>query len=480
MKIHLRPLVALLTLVGAASANERHARLARKHNYARDTTTSSMTASTSTSSSMTSSGSAAVSGATTSVATAGAPTTGPQTNTWGTTIPPLTQITSGMPSQPTLPVTATYPAGATPPISGAPVLPTPFVFQAASWPPQDQIAPTDSAEVSEWMQELNGFDIPDIPPTTDGTCAGDPSAAADASDRGWWTCGGYTRDTDITACPDKLTWGVSFDDGPAFYSMQLLDYLSSINVTSTFFVVGSRVVERPQVLIEEYMTGHEIAVHTWSHRPLTMLTTEQVVAELGWTRKAIKDVLGVTPTLMRPPYGDIDDRVRAISLAMGMVPVIWTRTPSGATFDTNDWKVPGGVVNGSQSFATFQAILNNATVLDTGFIVLEHDLYSQTVDLAIGYTLPAALNFTPHLTMDSIGHCNDIPATNLYRESNQNTSFPYPNSTSGDSSVPSGSGGSTSTSTSKTGGSISALNTDAIPMTVIGTAVMAAFGVLLL
>lgn len=100
------------------------------------------------------------------------------------------------------------------------------------------------------------------------------------------------------------------------------------------------------------MAGHEIAVHTWSHRvslfflstpshlliraqPLTMLTTEQIVAELGYTRKAIKQVLGVTPTLMRPPYGDIDDRVRAITLAMGMVPVIWTRTPSGATFDTN-------------------------------------------------------------------------------------------------------------------------------------------------
>lgn len=38
---------------------------------------------------------------------------------------------------------------------------------------------------------------------------------------------------------------------------------------------------------------------------------------------------------MRPPYGDIDDRVRAISLAMGMVPIIWTRTPSGVSFDTN-------------------------------------------------------------------------------------------------------------------------------------------------
>lgn len=29
------------------------------------------------------------------------------------------------------------------------------------------------------------------------------------------------------------------------------------------------------------------------------------MAELGWTRKAIKEVLGVTPTTMRPPYGDI-------------------------------------------------------------------------------------------------------------------------------------------------------------------------------
>jgi hypothetical protein len=38
---------------------------------------------------------------------------------------------------------------------------------------------------------------------------------------------------------------------------------------------------------------------------LTALTNEQIVAELGWTRKAIKAVLGVTPTTMRPPYGDI-------------------------------------------------------------------------------------------------------------------------------------------------------------------------------
>lgn len=45
------------------------------------------------------------------------------------------------------------------------------------------------------MKELEGFDIPDLQPTTDGTCANNAAMAADAANRGWWTCGGHTRDT---------------------------------------------------------------------------------------------------------------------------------------------------------------------------------------------------------------------------------------------------------------------------------------------
>jgi peptidoglycan/xylan/chitin deacetylase (PgdA/CDA1 family) len=41
--------------------------------------------------------------------------------------------------------------------------------------------------------------------------------------------------------------------------------LKEKDVRATFFVVGSRVIERPGMLIEEYMSGHEISVHTWSH-----------------------------------------------------------------------------------------------------------------------------------------------------------------------------------------------------------------------
>jgi peptidoglycan/xylan/chitin deacetylase (PgdA/CDA1 family) len=250
-------------------------------------------------------------------------------------VEPLSALTSGMPTRATTPVTATFGGGEKPPVTGVPPLPTPFVFKADQWPTPDRVPPTDSPEVQKWLKELDGYTIPSFNKTVDGSCVGDPAAAAEAAKRGWWTCGGYIRDTDITACPDKFTWGVSFDDGPSPYTQYLLNDLKASNILATFFVVGSRVVQRPDVLLEEYMAGHEISVHTWSHRPLTSLTTEQVVAELGWTRKAIKAVLGVTPTTMRPPFGDIDDRVRAISLAMGLVPILWTRTPTAGQFDTN-------------------------------------------------------------------------------------------------------------------------------------------------
>lgn len=150
-----------------------------------------------------------------------------------------------------------------------------------------------------------------------------------------------------------------------------------------------------------------------------------------------------------------DDRVRAISLAMGMVPIIWTRTDAAGQFDTNDWKVAGGMVTGPDSFAAFEAILGNASTMDTGFIVLEHDLYQVTVDLAIGYTLSAAQTHNPSFAVSisfiplccvalgwiwfiddlvcvqikPIGNCSKIPATNLYAETNRNASFPYSNST---------------------------------------------------
>ncbi|KAM5536594.1 hypothetical protein V8D89_009689 [Ganoderma adspersum] len=391
-------------------------------------------------------------------ATSAAATTAAYVGTGSYNVPPLASISSGMPTGPTPVLTATYTAGAVPTYSGALPLPSAFAYSEANWPALDVIPPTNSDEVKQWMKELDGHNIPDVAPTVDGECATDPSAAADAKNRGWWTCGGWTSGNDIVACPDKLTWGVSFDDGPAPYCKKVLQYLDDHDLSATFFVVGSRVVSYPNILVAEYMAGHEISVHTWSHHPLTAMTNEQIVAELGWTRKAIQAVLGVTPTTMRPPYGDIDNRVRAISNAMGLRPIIWTTGPGGP-FDTNDWRVAGGLHTGQEQFNIFQSILGNATQINTGFIVLEHDLFEITVDLAVGYTLDSAQSHNPKFNLESIGRCLKYPLNDMYKETattdivgaNSSTNSTSSNSTSSSNGSTGSTGSNSSTGASSTG-----------------------------
>lgn len=57
---------------------------------------------------------------------------------------------------------------------------------------------------------------------------------------------------------------------------------------------------------------------------MTALSNEEVFAELYYTKRIIKDVLGVTPTCWRPPFGDVDNRVRMIANALNLRTIIWS------------------------------------------------------------------------------------------------------------------------------------------------------------
>lgn len=117
----LQALTALFLLNAANAHNIKHRNLQVVHK--RQATTSSGTTSVGPSSTGPSSGTGtATAGHPTSTPPAGHPISIPSPAVSG--VPPLESITFGMPSQATLPVTATYAAGATPPVSGAPALPT--------------------------------------------------------------------------------------------------------------------------------------------------------------------------------------------------------------------------------------------------------------------------------------------------------------------------------------------------------------------
>jgi len=111
--------------------------------------------------------------------------------------------------------------------------------------------------------------------------------------------------------------------GPTANTPTLLATLKAANVKATFFVMGSNVIQNPDILKQELADGHHLASHTWSHKALTTLSNEQIVAELKWTEKAVQEITGHQMKYVRPPYGDIDNRVRAVCKALGYIIVDW-------------------------------------------------------------------------------------------------------------------------------------------------------------
>jgi peptidoglycan/xylan/chitin deacetylase (PgdA/CDA1 family) len=290
----------------------------------------------------------------------------------------------------------------------------------------------NSPEVKQWVAQVaaSGVQIPNIPknvaaPEGSGQslCQVNPEAAAKASAAGtcWWSCGSCTRDTDVSTCPDKMTWGLTFDDGPSPYTPKVLNYLEDKKLKATFYIIGSNAIDKPAILQATYLAGHEIALHTWSHRALTTLSNEEIIAELGWNMKAIKDVTGITPKTMRPPYGDIDDRVRAICKAMNLTPVMWT-TEGELQYDSNDWHVNDGSQTGPQLLTAFNQLLDRASSLSTGFVSLQHDLYAQTVNLAVGYLLPAGTSHNPPFTVRASCSLHLIDRLTFFRIASSNLS----------------------------------------------------------
>ncbi|KAF9385997.1 chitin deacetylase [Podila verticillata] len=261
--------------------------------------------------------------------------------------------------------------------TAAPLLPIPAFSGklVGAYPPVDVVAPTDTPLVKQWLAELNLTAVP-VFPVTKFSAAGDllnptsvPAAACD------WTVTNCIN-KDIINCP-KGVWGLTYDDGPTTFSPQLYDVLDSTDQKATLFYIGSNVVTNPEIARRACGAGHQIAVHTWSHNPSTTLTNEQFVAEVKYTEMAIKELCGFTPTYFRPPYGDIDNRIRGLLTQMGYTSVIWD-------IDTNDWMMaPGGTRTEAQVDTAFDQWVAGANNLTVGHVCLEHELYQTSVTSAI-------------------------------------------------------------------------------------------------
>src|ERR1700689_1462661 len=98
---------------------------------------------------------------------------------------------------------------------------------------------------------------------------------------------------------------LTFDDGPdPVDTPKLLDLLREKNVKATFFVIGKRADQYPEIVRRAWAEGHLIANHTWSHYPLfCFLTPRRLRAEIERGTESVRRSCGFRPRFFRSPVG---------------------------------------------------------------------------------------------------------------------------------------------------------------------------------
>jgi peptidoglycan/xylan/chitin deacetylase (PgdA/CDA1 family) len=185
-----------------------------------------------------------------------------------------------------------------------------------------------------------GTPVPTGTPSGEGPRTGDP-LMGDA---------GAPRHID---CAKQKCVALTFDDGPGPKTGTLLRMLAERNVRATFFVVGRNAAAEPAVIRREIADGDPLRLaEQFRERP----------GRGGPFHFRGARAAGVTPVLMRPPYGSTDRTVAAVTRDLGLAQILWAVDPLDWK-DRNSGIVTRRVVRGTKP----------------GYIVLMHDIHPTTI-----------------------------------------------------------------------------------------------------
>ncbi len=116
----------------------------------------------------------------------------------------------------------------------------------------------------------------------------------------------------------------TFDDGPHEKGCPLiLDALKKEGIHATFFVVGLRVKQHPELVRRMIAEGNEVGNHTQDHPRLDKLPLAKVKAEIRDCEINIERACGRRTTLFRPPGMDFNHDTMMLFKRMGYVTVGW-------------------------------------------------------------------------------------------------------------------------------------------------------------
>lgn len=151
----------------------------------------------------------------------------------------------------------------------------------------------------------------------------------------------------------------TYDDGPSEYTNELLKTLEYNESSATFFMVGNRMKNKKDVVLEVYNSNSEIGTHTYSHKDLKKITEAEMDKEIEQASSVFNSITGGSFKYLRPPYGNYNNKI----FTKGLGIVTWN-------IDPKDWLV-------KDSTKVYNEVVKHAC---DGCIVLMHDSYKTTIE----------------------------------------------------------------------------------------------------
>ena len=127
---------------------------------------------------------------------------------------------------------------------------------------------------------------------------------------------------------------LTFDDAPdSSYTEKILDILKKENVKATFFVLGRKVVQNPEIVKRINNEGHLIGNHSTAHKNFTEYTdTASLLKDVLYVDSVLYATIGKKTLYLRPPYGALKVKQKQLLEARGYKMALWT-------LSTKDWDV---------------------------------------------------------------------------------------------------------------------------------------------
>lgn len=118
---------------------------------------------------------------------------------------------------------------------------------------------------------------------------------------------------------------LTFDDGPNENSLEVLDVLKKSGQKATFFCIGSRIEERPDIFNRMIAEGHEVGNHGYSHNRFSpFYSRKKIELELVQTNALIKKHTGKKNKIYRPPFGVTNPRIADVVKKLKLKVIGWS------------------------------------------------------------------------------------------------------------------------------------------------------------